>query len=288
MSILDEIFAYKREEVAERQRLQPLAAVRAAAENAAPARDFIGALRAAPRKPALIAEVKRASPSRGLLVADFDPVRLATLYAENGAAAISVLTDERYFRGSLDDLRRVALLEPRPLLEEPRPLLEEPRPLLEKPRPLLEEPRPPLLRKDFLYDPYQIYEARAAGADAVLLIAAHLPLEQMRDLHALALALGMAPLVEVHSPADLEAALQCNPVLVGVNNRDLHDFTVRLETTLSLRPLIPSGVCVVAESGLHSPADVTRMGAEGVDAVLIGEALVTATDIAAKVRSFVL
>lgn len=260
MSILDEIFAYKREEVAERQRTLPLAAVCAAAESAPPARDFVGSLRAAPRKPALIAEVKRASPSRGLLVADFDPVRLAALYAENGAAAISVLTDARYFRGGLEDLRRVAQMEP----------------------------RPPLLRKDFLYDPYQVYEARAAGADAVLLIAAHLPLDRMRDLHALALELGMAPLVEVHSRPELEAALQCSPVLVGVNNRDLRDFTVRLETTLALRPLIPAGVCVVAESGLHSSADVTRMGAEGVDAVLIGEALVTAADVAAKVRSFAL
>lgn len=258
MSLLDEIFAHKREEVADRQRLAPLAQVRAAAEAAPLARDFIAALNGPARKPALIAEVKCASPSRGLLAPDFDPLRLAKIYSQNGAAAISVLTDERYFRGRLEYLEAIAALDA----------------------------RPPLLRKDFLFGAYQVYEARAAGADAVLLIAAHLDLECLRDLHALALALGMAPLVEVHSLPELESVLLCSPVLVGINNRDLRDFSVSLETTFTLRAYVPEGVCVVAESGIHTPEDAARLADARVRAMLIGEALVTAPDVAARVRSF--
>lgn len=256
MSILDEIFASKRQEVAGRQRVHPLAALRREAEAAPPARDFVAALRAAPVRPALIAEVKRASPSRGMLVQDFDPLRLARIYQENGAAAISVLTDEPYFKGHLEYLRQIAALEK----------------------------RPPLLRKDFIYDPYQVYEARAAGADAVLLIAAYLQPEQLCDLHALVQESGMAPLVEVHSCAELESVLVVAPVLIGVNNRDLRDFTVRLDTALDLKRFIPAGVCSVAESGIHSPVDTARLGEAGIDAILVGEALVTAADIAAQVR----
>lgn len=259
MNILDEIFVYKREEVASRQKAVPLARVRAEAETAPAALDFAAALRAAPHKPALIAEVKCASPSRGLLVKDFDPIRLARTYQQNGASAISVLTDERYFRGHLDYLRQIAQLKP----------------------------RLPLLRKDFVCDPYQIYEARAAGADAVLLIVAHLEKTCLIELHALIRELGMAPLVEVHSQAELETALECRPTLVGVNNRDLRDFTVRLENTLILRPSVPPGVCLVAESGIHTPADIQRLADARVDAILVGEALVTAEDVAAKVRGFV-
>lgn len=258
MNILDEIFAHKREEVAARKRDFPLEILRQQAEAAAPALDFAAALRAKNQgdHPALIAEVKHASPSRGLLIHDFDPLRLAKCYAENGAAAISVLTDERYFQGCLDFLRQIAALPG----------------------------RPPLLRKDFLCDPYQVYEARAAGADAVLLIVASLEAKLLRDLHALTAELGMTALVEVHSRAELETALTCQPRLVGVNNRDLRDFTVSLETTFALRPLTPDSVCLVAESGIHTAEDTARLGAAGVNAVLVGEALVTAPDVAEKVR----
>ncbi len=263
MTVLDEIFAHKHTEVEQARSLHPLAEVRAAAAQAAPARDFTGALRRSPApggtpRPALIAEVKCASPSRGVMVTDFDPLALARIYTQNGASAISVLTDVRYFKGSLTYLEQIAALPE----------------------------RPPLLRKDFLFDSYQVYEARAAGADAILLIASALEPARLADLHTLAHELGMAALVEVHSEEELEQALRaCQPGLVGINNRDLRDFTVNLETTLRLRPLAPTGVCLVAESGIRTPADVSRLAAAGIDAVLVGEALVSAADIAAKVRS---
>lgn len=259
MNILDEIFDYKALEVAEQKRACPPDEVRRLAEVAPPALDFIRALRRGPgQRPALIAEVKKASPSRGLLAPDFEPLRLARLYRDNGASAISVLTETRYFQGSLDNLRQIAA----------------------------STPRLPLLRKDFIFDPYQVYEARAAGADAILLIAAHLQPEALQELHTLANELGMAALVEVHSQAELEMALAaCRPPLLGINNRDLVDFTVDLETTARLRPLAPAGACVVAESGIHTPADVDRLMASGINAILVGEALVTAPDPAAKIRS---
>jgi len=263
MSILDEIFAHKRAEVAERQTTRPLARVRRAAERAAPPLDFIAALRGSLVRPALIAEIKRASPSRGRLLADFDPGHLARVYRENGAAAISVLTDARYFQGHLDHLR--ALAEMRPRL--------------------------PRLRKDFVCDPYQVYEARAAGADAILLIVASLSPALLGELHNLARCLGMAALVEVHTAAGLETALGCGAGLIGINNRNLHTFTVDLATTGDLCPMIPAEVCVVAESGIRSAHDVARLatltrldGTPGVDAILVGEALVTAADVAARVR----
>lgn len=259
MNILDEIFAYKRQEVAERKQAVSEDAVRQAAEQAAPALDFVHALRSAPCAPALIAEVKCASPSKGLLTADFDPLWLARTYAENGASAISVLTDEKYFRGSLEYLRQIRL----------------------------DLPGVPLLRKDFLCDPYQVYEARAAGADAVLLIAAHLSHTDIVGLQSLAHQLGMAALVEAHSMEELQMALDCGASLVGINNRDLRDFTVRLQTTLDLRPHVPPEVCLVAESGIHNADDVHRLAQAGVHAILVGEALVTAADnagTAAKVR----
>jgi indole-3-glycerol phosphate synthase len=194
---------------------------------------------------------------------DFDPLRLAQIYRENGAAAISVLTDERYFGGCLDHLRQIAAGRPGEL-----------------------DLRPPLLRKDFLFDPYQVYEARAAQADAVLLIVAALPPALLRDLHGLALELGMAALVEVHTSGELETALDCQARLIGINNRDLHDFTTSLETTLRFRPLIPPGIPVVAESGIHTVEDARRLSQAGVDAILVGGALVTAEDVAGKVREF--
>lgn len=257
MSRLDEIVAHTRVELAERMRSFPLAQLQAQAQAAPPPLDFVAALRRpAGERPRLIAEIKRASPSRGLLVADFDPLRLAAAYRENGAAAFSVLTDERFFRGSLEHLRQVAALAP----------------------------RLPALRKDFILHEYQLFEARAAGASAVLLIAACLDDGQLRDLREQAEALGMSALVEAHDRPELEAALASGARLVGVNNRDLRTFEVRLETTLMLRPLVPAGVALVAESGIHTRADVDRLAEAGVDALLVGEALVTAPDTAAKVR----
>ena len=259
MDILDQIFATKRQEVAAAQKQRPLAEMRRRAESAAPARPFAAALlRPSSQAPLrLIAEVKCASPSRGLLAEHFDPVHLAALYQQNGAAAISVLTDETYFKGSLLYLEQIAALQP----------------------------RLPLLRKDFIYDPYQVYEGRAAGADAVLLITAHLDPRQLADLQSLAEELGMAALVEVHNAAELEQALALSAALVGINNRDLHDFKVDLDTCLRLRPAIPPGVTVVAESGIHTPADVARLAAAGLVAMLVGEAIVTAPDPAEKIRS---
>jgi indole-3-glycerol phosphate synthase len=259
MNILAEIFAYKQQEIVERRRALPLDVVRSEAEQSPPALDFISALRTNRDKgcPGLIAEVKCASPSRGLLVKDFDPLALAQIYQQNGASAISVLTDERYFKGHLDYLRSIAALKP----------------------------RLPLLRKDFICDPYQVYEARAAGADAVLLIAGHLEPKLMQDLNALIGELGMAALIEVHDREELEKALPCQPRLIGINNRDLRDFTVNLDITLNLRPFVPEKICLVAESGIHTRDDITRLAQAGVDAVLIGEALVVAPDVAAKVRS---
>ncbi len=260
MTLLDEIFAHKKEEVEAAKVVRPLRALRQAAEDAPPPLDFTAALRRQRpgQRPALIAEIKRASPSRGAINPTLDPAALACLYQQNGASAISVLTDRRYFQGSLDDLRQVASLSP----------------------------RLPLLRKDFVFDPYQVYEARAAGADAILLIAAYLETAHLCDLHSLAAALNMAALVEIHSAPEIEAIFRtwCPP-LVGINNRDLMDFSVDLETTFRLRPLVPSTACVVAKSGIHTPADADRLAAAGVDAILVGEALVSAEDPAARVRS---
>lgn len=266
MTILDEIFAHKRREVSHRKSANSLKAVRAEAGRAEAPLDFVAGLSGygdqAPQafRPALIAEVKRASPSKGILRQELDAIELARLYRRNGAAAISVLTEERYFHGSLEHLRSIH-----------RDLERA-------------APRVPLLCKDFIFDPYQIYEARAAGADAVLLIAAHLSAEQLRQLHSVALELGMAPLVEVHSMAELEMALACEPRLVGINNRDLRDFSVSLETTIRLSEFVPREVCLVAESGIHLRKDIDLLSGTNVDAILVGEALVTAPDVAAKVR----
>ena len=261
MNILDEIFAHKRIEVEAHKEEIPLAELRSISESAPPSPDFIQAIRSTEYSPALIAEVKFASPSRGILVENPDPVSLAHTYAGNGAAAISVLTDEKYFHGHLDYLRQIHIALP----------------------------QLPLLRKDFICDPYQVYEARASVASAVLLIAAHLEPAQLADLHALVLYLGMVALVEVHNRTELEAALRLDGLsLLGVNNRDLHTFKVDLQTCLDLRPLVPSEICFIAESGIHTAEDVHRLSAAGVDAVLVGEALVTAPDIGEKIRTFLM
>jgi len=258
MTILDDIFAYKRTELVKRKQARPLTDVQAEAARAAPPRDFVAALRESSSRPALIAEVKRASPSRGLLVEDFDPLRLARTYQQNGAAAISVLTDEHFFQGHLDDLRAIR-----------------------------EEVDLPLLRKDFVFDPYQVYEARTAGADAVLLIVAMLSDEELHTLHRLARELGMMALIEVHDEAELRRALALRPRLIGVNNRDLGTFAVDLATTERLRPFVPPDVTLVAESGIHTAADIDRLVRIGADAMLVGESLVVAEDTGAKVRQLV-
>jgi indole-3-glycerol phosphate synthase len=259
MSILADIFNHKRAEIAASKRSRPLRLLIEQASAVSRALDFVGALRGQPA-PALIAEVKCASPSKGRFKANFNPLQLAEIFRSNGAAAISILTDQRYFQGDLEHLRQIA------------------------DRFSANPPRFPLLRKDFICDPYQIYEARAAGADAVLLIAAALDAGQLAELHALSMSLGMAALVEVHNRAELEKALQIEPQLLGINNRDLHDFSVRLETTLDLLPDIPPGVCRVSESGIRTPQDVDRLRQAGLDAILVGEALVTAPDVATGIR----
>jgi indole-3-glycerol phosphate synthase len=252
-TVLDTILEHKVEDLAARRRTVPLSHLRAAAESAPPPRDLRSALRR--DMVALIAEVKHASPSRGVLIEDFDPVALGTTYADHGAAAISVLTDEPFFLGSLDDLAAVR-----------------------------QAVGVPLLRKDFVIDPYQVYESRAAGADAVLLIVAALEDAALLDLQAQIEALGMAALVEIHDEGELERALRLNPSLLGINNRDLRTFTVDLGTTARLAPRVPENVTLVAESGIFTGADAREMGRLGVHAVLVGEALVRAGDTAAKVN----
>jgi indole-3-glycerol phosphate synthase len=266
MNILEQIFKEKHQEVEQQKNALPLADLQAGIEKAPPPLGFTAALQQKNGNlPALIAEVKAASPSRGELISNFDPLRLACIYAENGAVAISVLTDQRYFRGKLKYLSEIALgLNQQSLNRRPCPLL----------------------RKDFLFDPYQIYESRRNGADAVLLIAAALESETLYQLRRLAQELGMDALVEVHNPTELCKALDCGADLVGINNRDLSDFSVDLEITMRLRPLVPSSICLVAESGIRTPEDIRRLGSAGVDAVLVGEALVTAPDIAKTVRLF--
>jgi len=235
-------------------------AQRRAAESAPAPRDFYAAVKRTGSLPVrLVAELKRASPSRGVLAFDLDLVAVAEIYAANGAAAISILTDEKFFQGRLETLQRLRFAAGCPV---------------------------PLLRKDFILTPAQVYQSRACGADAVLLIAAALPDDaEMADLHSLALSLGLAPLVEVHSAPEVERALRLPGLkLVGINHRDLATFQVSLAVSEHLRPLIPAGVVVVAESGIFTASDVARMAAAGIDAVLVGEALVTAPDIALKVR----
>ena len=206
----------------------------------------------------LIAEVKRASPSRGIICPDFDPVAIARNYARSGAAAISVLTEERYFQGSLDHLKDIAGD--------------------------LGNSRPPLLRKDFILDPYQVYESRSYGADGLLLIVAILMPEKLGELLSLSHDLGMDCLVEVHNEAELRTALDSRAGIIGINNRDLKTFAIDLTTTEHLRPLIPPDRIVVSESGISHRSDIEKMQRWGVDAVLIGEALMSAPDITVKVR----
>ncbi len=264
--ILDEIMRYHREQLPKIMRDVPLEDVRAFARVAPPPVSLAETL-ALPGV-TLIAECKKASPSKGLLVRDYDPVRLAQMYVQGGAGAISVLTDGRHFQGSLTDLRDVkeALLDVRSPVTK-RPI--------------------PVLRKDFIFHPYQLYEARAAGADVVLLITAVLGDSDLRQLLRLAHELGMDALVEVHTDAELERALAANPRIIGVNNRNLQTFAVDFENTARLRDRIPPDVLVVAESGLKTAADVRRMAEIGVNGILVGETLVRSKDVLQTVKAFV-
>jgi indole-3-glycerol phosphate synthase len=255
VSILDDIVHHKRQEVASLKRRQPRAALEAMCKDRPAPRDFERALTPVPGGVRLIAEVKKASPSRGVLAADLDPVALASTYARHGADAISVLTDAKYFQGSLEILRQIRATVV-----------------------------VPLLRKDFTIDEYQLWEARAAGADAVLLIVAILPPPLLRDLAAAAKGLGLAALVECHTEAELDVALGSGSRIIGLNNRDLGTFETRIETTLALLPRIPPGPIVVSESGFFAGADVRRVVDAGAHAVLVGEGLVRADDVAAKLR----
>ena len=249
--ILQKILATKQREVAEASSAVPLAQVKAQAAVASEPRDFEAALRTKIRagEPAVIAEVKKASPSKGVLRADFDPAAIARSYAAAGAACLSVLTDREYFQGApeyLQAARGACAL--------------------------------PALRKDFMVDPYQVYEARALGADCILLIVAALEPAVMRELEAHALGLGMAVLVEIHNAAELDAALTLKTPLLGINNRNLRTFETRLESTLDLLGSIPADKLVVTESGILSSADVRLMRSRGVEAFLVGEAFMRAKD----------
>jgi indole-3-glycerol phosphate synthase len=251
--ILAEIAAYKQEFVAQRKRRCGLADIRRAAGDTARPADFGAAI--AGDGLALIAEIKKASPSKGVIREDFDPARIAAEYAQNGAAALSVLTDEAYFQGSdehLQEARRVAEL--------------------------------PALRKDFTVDEYQIYEGRCLGADAILIIVALMDGGQLRDFSGLARELGLSALVEVHTKEELDRALSARVEIVGINNRDLSTFETTLQTTLELAAHIPDGIAIVSESGINTREDIGRLEEAGVDAILVGEALMRERDIGAKVR----
>ena len=259
-TILEQIIDTKHEEVAQRKVATPVEALKDRIAALPRPRNFFQAVTQPGKKPVnLIAEVKKASPSAGVIRADFDPVAIAKIYEANGADALSVLTDEKYFRGSLDDLVTV------------RGTVSA-----------------PLLRKEFIVDEYQLWESRAAGADAVLLIVAALDPARLRDLMQAAVAIGLATLVEVHDSAELDVALRAHAPVIGVNNRDLRTLRTSLDPSLALLPLIPPGHVAVSESGIASGADVERVLAAGAHAILVGEGLVRAPDVSAKVRELLL
>jgi indole-3-glycerol phosphate synthase len=272
--MLDEIMAWKREELPARQAAMPLTSLRALAATAPDPVDFAAAL-AAPGV-SLIAEIKRASPSRGLLCKDFDPARLARTYADGGAAAISVLTDSRFFQGQLEHLTTVKETLAGTRSDKPAPPKARQTTTQSTHLPPSPSTTLPVLRKDFIYDPYQVLEARVAGADALLLIVAVLGDHDLKRLLDETRRHGMEALVEVHDEIEVERALAAGAHVIGVNNRDLRTFAIDLQTTARLRPLIPSDRLVVAESGIHTPDDVRRLAGMGVDAMLVGESLVAA------------
>lgn len=250
-TILDKIIHHKHSEVEAAKRVISLADLKSQCQQLSPPLDFVAALQK--ETVALIAEVKHASPSKGILIENFDPVALATFYADYGASAISVLTDEQFFQGHLDYLRQIRQVV-----------------------------NIPLLRKEFMIDAYQIYEARAAGADAILLIVAALEDGLLAELHTLATELGLAALVEVHTEAEMERALSLQPRVIGINNRDLHDFSVDLGVTARLASMVQPHIVLVGESGIRTAEDVHSLG--GVHAILVGETIVKATDRAATMH----
>lgn len=251
--ILDEICDYKAEFVSHSKRNTPIEELQERVESADKPRDFRGAIRRDGIQ--LIAEVKKASPSKGVMLEDMDPYSLATLYEQCGAAAISCLTDEKYFHGSLDDFIKVR-----------------------------RSVNVPCIRKEFIIDPYQIHESRAANADAILLIVRILSDEQLREYRELAESLGMAALVETHDENEIGRALDSGARVVGINNRDLQTFDVSYERTLELKRFVPGGTTLVSESGIHTRDQVKKLEDGGVDAILVGEAFVTSNDIGSKVR----
>lgn len=251
--MLDKIVAQKREEVERRKRAAPMTYLLERIARQKPVLDLALALKDGRMR--LIAEVKQASPSRGVLSRNFDPIELSRTYAEGGAAAISVLTEANYFMGSNEHLAAIK-----------------------------ESVGLPLLRKDFIFDSYQMYESRAYGADALLLIAAVLSEKQLNDLVSLSHSLGLRCLVEAHNEGEVERAVLSEAEIIGINNRDLNTFAVDINTTRRLRPLVPKGKIVVSESGIKSRSDMQKLAEWGVDAVLIGEALVTAGDVRARMK----
>lgn len=262
-TILDKIVATKREEIARAKAAVPIEQLRDQLADAPPVRDFFAALvrpAGSARTDAatsirLIAEVKKASPSKGIIRADFDPVAIARTYEAAGASCLSVLTDEQYFQGSLNYLRQIRAAV-----------------------------GIPILRKDFILDTYQLVEARAAGADAVLLIAECLDDCNLRKLHNETIELGLTPLIEFYEPTNLPRVLEAGATLIGVNNRDLRTFAVDLDHTIRLRSQVPSDCLLVAESGIHTRGDVLRLQEAGIDAMLVGESLMRQPDIATAVH----
>lgn len=256
-TVLDRILVHKRDEVSQRRQSKPMATLIDGARSAAPARGFVAALsaRIEAGDPAVIAEVKKASPSKGVIRENFDPTAIARSYAAAGAACLSVLTDENYFQGHdryLVDARAATRL--------------------------------PTLRKDFVVDPYQVFEARVLGADCVLLIVAALEPSLLRECHACATELGLDVLIEVHDRLELGRALDLSPNLVGINNRDLRTLDTQLNTTYDLLPEIPNETIVVTESGIHERAQVAALRARGVNAFLVGEAFMRDPDPGAALR----
>ena len=251
--ILDEIIATTRRLLEDRKVESPLSQLDCVCMSQQRPRDAIAAL----NKPgiSLIAEIKRVSPSKGPLAPNLDAVSLAQIYEKSGASAISVLTETEYFKGSTNDLEAI------------REVVDL-----------------PILRKDFIIDPYQVWEARAIGADLVLLIAAALPMGELARLNQAIEYLAMTALIEVHNRRELEQVIDLNPKIIGINNRNLADFSVNLETTLELLPLIPNNKIVVSESGIHTRDDVKLLESSGVDAILVGEALVKSPNPAAKIK----
>ena len=255
--ILDTIIAHKQKELKIEAEQVPLTKLKSKLANLPPTKDFRAAI-AQSDNINLIAEVKKKSPSKGIIREDFDPIQIAETYAENGAAAISVLTDVRFFDGRLDYLSSI------------RQVVDV-----------------PLLRKDFTIDPYHIYQARVAGADAILLIVAALTKDQLREFMDIAESLSLASLVEVHTDTELEIALDVGAEIIGINNRDLRTFHTDLATTFSLQEFLPTGKVVVSESGIYTRADVESLREVGVNAILVGESLMRSPDIGEQVRKLI-